>query len=103
LAQSSAFGGFVRPSNTAGSTATLSFSGRSVGLVVPVRADLGTIEFCLVQGATESCGTRVFSALGPGPRVMLIVFNGLDPTKSYSVRTRNLSGRIELDAVVVLQ
>ena len=45
----------------------------------------------------------MFSELNPGPRIMTIVFNGLTPAKTYGIRTKDLSGRIELDAFVLLK
>ena len=103
LAQANAFGGFVRPTDTTDSTVTLDFSARSVGLIMPARADLGDAEICLLDGARQTCGTRVISGLGAGPRLMMIVFNDLDPSKTYGIRLKDLSGRVELDGVVLLQ
>ena len=103
LAQTSAFGGFVKATSTVGSTATLTFSARSVGMVMPARADLGEAEICLLDGGNELCGTRVINQLVPRSRLMMIVFNDLDPAKTYGIRLKNLAGNVELDGLVLLQ
>ena len=54
LAQTNAFGGFVRPTDIAGSTATLNFSARSVGLIMPARADLGEAGSACSTARTNS-------------------------------------------------
>ncbi len=72
-------------------------------MIMPARADLGEAEICLLDGAKELCGTRVISGLAARPRLMMIVFNDLDPAKTYGIRLKDLSGRVELDAVVILQ
>jgi Zn-dependent metalloprotease len=103
LARQSAFGGFVRPSSTANATATLSFSGsRSVAAVMPRRSDLGVAEFCL--GNETDCGFRDLTELAPEPRAVVFEpIRDLSPAKTYDLRIRNVSGRIELDAIVILR
>jgi Zn-dependent metalloprotease len=104
VAQASAYGGFVKPSSIAGATATLGFSGSNVSVIMPARTELGKAKICLLQGSTEDCGgIRDFSMLTPYPRRIMISWDGLDPTKPYSIQVTNVSGRIELDGIVVLQ
>ena len=45
----------------------------------------------------------MISGLAARPRLMMIVFNDLDPTKTYGIRLKDLTGRVELDSVVLLQ
>ena len=87
LAQSSAFGGFVKPTTTPGATATINFtSTRNAGVVMSLRTDLGKAKICLIDGAAETCGVRDFSMLGTQARTIVIGFNGLETAKTYSDR-----------------
>jgi hypothetical protein len=104
LAKATAFGGFVRPTTTAGAKASSTFSGRrNVGVVMPKEAALGTAKVCLFQGATQIvCQTIDLSpGSGAGPRKLAFVRNTLNPALSYRVEVSAVSGRTELDAIVL--
>jgi hypothetical protein len=105
LAQPAAFGGFVRPAATAGASAKLTFSGRAVGVVMPLAATLGTARVCLYRGAAPlACQAVDLSpATGLGPRRLVFARGGLDPALSHRIEVTDLAGRIELDGIAVLR
>jgi bacillolysin len=104
LARATASGGFVRPTTTAGAKASMTFSARrNVGVVMPKDAALGTAKVCLFQGATQIvCQTIDLSpGSGLGPRRLVFVRNGLNAGLSYRVEVSAVSGRTELDAILL--
>ena len=105
LAQPTAFGGFVRPTVAAGATARRAFAGRSVAVVMPRAATLGTARVCLYQGAA-SLGCQAIDlspATGLGPRRVVYSRSGLNPAVAHRIDVTDLAGRIELDAIAVLR
>jgi ELWxxDGT repeat protein len=105
VARSGASGGTVRATSAAGATATLSFKARSVGVVMPRRAGLGTASVCLDPGTSgQSCTTVDLSpAIGLGEKRVVWMRNGLDPATTRKVQVRAVSGTVELDAFVELR
>jgi bacillolysin len=104
LAKATAFGGFVRPTTTVNAKASHTFSGRrSVGVVMPKEAALGNTKVCLFQGTTQVvCQTIDLSPpSGAGPRKLAFTRNALNPALSYRVEVSAVSGRTELDAIVL--
>jgi subtilisin family serine protease len=105
LSQASALGDAVRSSTTAASTATFPFRARDVGVVMPLRATLGTARVCLDPGtAAASCSTVDLSpSSGLGARKVVFARGGLDPAARHTVRVEVVRGRVDLDAFVVLR
>jgi hypothetical protein len=104
LARSSASGGFVRPTTTANAKASSTFTGaRSVGVVMEKAATFGVAKVCLFQGTTAlPCSTiDVSPTSGLGPRKLVYTRAALNPALSYRVEVSDVSGRIELDAIVL--
>jgi hypothetical protein len=98
-----AFGGTTRYATGPGATATLSFKGRSVGVVAPENGALGTVRICVDPGtASESCKT-VDENAGAADRVLVFTRNGLDPSKTHELRVTANTGIADLDAIVVLK
>jgi hypothetical protein len=103
-ARSSASGGFVRPATTANAKASSTFTGaRNVGVVMEKAATFGTVKVCRFQGTTAlPCSTIDLSpASGLGPRKLVYTRGALNPALSYRVEVSDVSGRIELDAIVL--
>jgi hypothetical protein len=100
-----AYGGFMRPTTTAGAKASSTFNGRrSVGVVMRKASTLGTAQVCVFQGTTNlGCQTIDLSppgGAGSGPRRLAYVKNALNPANTYRVEVTAVSGRTELDAIV---
>lgn len=98
-----ASGGAVRSTTTAGSDARLTFTGRSVAVVMPRRATLGLARVCLDPGtALETCENVDLAAGALGSRKVVFARNGLDGT-THVLTVTAVSGRIDLDALPVLK
>lgn len=104
--QATASGGAVKYSTQAGAKATLTSTGRNLGVVMPWSPTRGTVRICLDPGtAAQSCGTV---DLSPAPgvsaaRKLVFVRNGRSPTATHKVVVTVLSGRADLDAFVALR
>jgi hypothetical protein len=70
---------------------------------MPKEAALGTTQVCLFQGAVQVvCQTIDLSPpSGAGPRKLVFTRNALNPALSYRVQAKAVSGRTELDAIVL--
>ena len=105
LAQATAYGGFVRPTTTANAKVTRTFTGRrNVAVVMPKAATMGNVSVCLFQGATQViCQSSIdlSPSSGKGPRRVVFMRSVLNPALSYRVEVTALSGRAELDAIVL--
>lgn len=75
-----------------------------VGAAVWCR-NLGTARVCLFRGATQLACSAVDQSprSGLGPRQAVFVRNGLSPTQRHRVEVTDVSGRVELDGVVILR
>jgi hypothetical protein len=106
-AQSSAYGGYVKWVDTKGAKASIGFNGRNVGVAMPMRASLGVARICLDPGTIrESCGTIDLSPSNTDlhkPRKLVWVRNGLDLSIRHQVVITVVSGRVDLDAIVLLR
>jgi hypothetical protein len=103
-ARSTAYGGFMRPTTSTGALARTNFaSARNVAVIMRRASTLGEAQICLFQATTAiACqDTDLSPASGLGPRRVVFSRDGLDPGLNYSVRIKDTSGRIELDAVVI--
>ncbi|MBA3422378.1 MAG: hypothetical protein H0U12_10920 [Thermoleophilaceae bacterium] len=105
LARRSAWGAKVRPTTRTGAKARSSFTGRSVAVVMPKARNLGTAKVCLLRGAARRACTTVDQSprSGLGQRKAVFTRNGLSPTQPHRVEVSDVSGRVELDGVVVLK
>jgi bacillolysin len=105
LAQSTAYGGFVRPTTSVNATVRMPFTGRNVALVMPRAANLGTARTCLFQGSTTVvCQDLDLSPSGNlGARRIVFTRGGLNPALPYRLDVRATGGRVELDGFVVLR
>ncbi|MDP8904987.1 MAG: alpha-amylase family glycosyl hydrolase [Chloroflexota bacterium] len=97
-----ALGGYVYSSSTVDSTATLSFTGNGVGVVMPTGAGQGTAEVCVDFGtAGEQCTTVDLATFSPsGQRVLVAAFTELD-SGAHTLRVRVVAGTVNVDAAVV--
>ena len=100
----SAYGGQVRFATAAGSTARLTFTGRSIAWVAPKSSTRGRADVLLD-------GTRVATVDLSSPRAlarrMVYSANGLDPTVTHTLELEVLGTagrpRVDVDAFVVLR
>lgn len=100
IARSGAYGGSVRTSATLNSTATFTFTGSHVAVVMPMRSDLGTVKICI--DGTTNCNTVDLSpAPGLLARKMVFVRNGLSLSTTHKVVVRVTAARADLDALVI--
>ncbi len=102
----SAFGRSVRSTTASGAQASVRFRGRSVGVVVPIRADLGLARVCLDPGTRREHCAKV--DLGPAPssagaRKIVFARNGLNPDIDHRVLVTQLGGKVQLDAITLLR
>ena len=102
--QTDASGGSVKSSSQTGATATFAFTGKSVGVVMPLRSDLGSVNICLDPGtARESCATVDLSpASGLGARMIVFARNGLALIQ-HQVKVTVQSGAADLDGLVTIR
>ena len=103
-AQSDASGGSVETSSQVGATATFAFTGKGVGVVMPLRSTLGSVKICLDPGTgSESCASVDLSpASGLGARIIVFARQGLSTAFQHHVKITVLSGRADLDALAVV-
>jgi len=106
-ARATAYGGFLRPTATVNAVVNSPFSGRAVGVVMPLASNLGTAQICLTDltaGTPAACQAVDLSpSIGTGVRKLVYEEHGLDPSHSYRISVKDLGGRSELDAVVLMQ
>ena len=107
MARANASGGFVRPTTTAGAHATNTFSASDMAVVMPTTSTLGSARICLddrTAGTTVRCRTVDLSpATGTGPRQLVFAQHGLSAAHTFRLSLRDVSGRIELDAIALLK
>lgn len=105
VAQSTAYGGYVKPTTTKGVKASMSFKGRNVAVVMPKRSALGSVQVCLYRGTTKLvCRTIDLSpSSGVGPRKLVFAASGLNPSLTHKVVVIAAGGRTEVDAILVLR
>jgi hypothetical protein len=103
-AQSDASGGSVQTSIQVGATATFAFTGKGVGVVMPLRSTLGSVKICLDPGTgSESCSSVDLSpSSGLGARIIVFARKGLSTAFQHHVKITVLSGRADLDALAVV-
>jgi hypothetical protein len=103
-AQSDASGGSVETSSQVGATATFAFTGKGVGVVMPLRSTLGSVKICLDPGTgLESCASVDLSpSSGLGARIIVLARKGLSTSFQHHVKITVLSGRADLDALAVV-
>jgi hypothetical protein len=79
----------------------------SVGVVMRRAGNLGAAQICLTDltaGTPAACRTIDLSpATGTAVRKLVYEEHGLDPSHSYRVAVKDTAGRIELDALALLQ
>ncbi len=104
IPNAAANGGSLRSATRRGATATVGFRGRNAAVVMPLRSILGAVRICLDPGtAGQLCRAVDLSpAAGLGPRRMVFSRNGLPASVAHRLRITVLSGRVDLDAFVVL-
>jgi len=102
VARSGAYGGSVRTSATLNSTATFTFTGSNVAVVMPMRSDLGTVRIC-IDGTTNCNSIDVSPTTGLLARKMVFIRNGLSLSTTHKVVVKVTAGRADLDALVVLR
>jgi hypothetical protein len=95
-----------RVPGTGGSTATLSFSGRSIAIIAPVRPAFGSMQVCLdpptITTSAPACPSVSLHSATATDRDTVYVVNGLAPG-THTIQVTDLSGSsIALDAFVVL-
>ncbi len=74
--------------------------------MMPLANNLGSARICvndLTAGVVVRCQTIDLSPGTVAPRRLVFVESGLNPAKNYRVTVRDVSGRAELDALVVLE
>jgi chitodextrinase len=103
-AQTDASGGSVETSSQGGASAIFAFTGRGVGVVMPLRSTLGSVEICLDPGTgSASCASVDLSPpSGVGGRIIVFARSGLSPAVQHHVRIKVLSGRADLDALALV-
>jgi hypothetical protein len=103
-AQTDATGGSVETSSQVGAVATFAFTGKGVGVAMPLRSTLGSVEICLDPGtASASCASVDLSPVsGLGARMIVFARNGLSTTLQHHAKITVLSGRADLDALAVV-
>lgn len=101
VGSSTASGGTVRYSKTAGSTVRLTFSGRSIAWVAPVNLGRGSASVS-IDGGTA----KVYSLYGPSAPRQVVFAARFSSVGTHTIRIRVLgtSGhpRVDLDAFLVL-
>jgi hypothetical protein len=100
---SAAYGGNLHTISTAGSTATMTFSGRSLAVIAPLGPLYGSIRICLDPGVSVAgCTTPTLHSTTAVDRDIVFVSGPLS-AGSHTVQITNPSGSpIALDAFVVL-
>ena len=98
-----AYGGKLRTTSTVGSTATMTFSGRSLAVVAPLGPAYGSIRICLDPGvSTAGCTTATLQSTTAVERDIVYVSGPL-AAGSHTVQITSPSrSRIALDGFVVL-
>jgi hypothetical protein len=78
-------------------------TGKSAGIVMPLRSTLGTAQICLDPGtASQSCVTVDLSpASGLAPQTLVFARNGLSAAQ-HKIQVKVESGRVELDAIATI-
>jgi hypothetical protein len=102
--EAGASGGSVSYSNQAGARATRAFKGRNAAVVAPLRSGEGTAQVCLDPGTTHQSCQRIdlSPSSGLGERKVVFARNALPPTMQHHLQVTVVSGRVELDAFLVL-
>ena len=106
MSDSGAFDHSLETTSGGGSTATLTFSGRSIAIIAPVRPAFGSMQVCLdpptiTTGAPPCPSVSLHSATAT-ERDTVYVVNGL-ASGTHTIQVTDLSGSsIALDAFVVL-
>ena len=98
IALSGAFGGYVKYTSAASATATLTFTGKNVAVVMPKRSGLGSAKICIDSASCSTIGLGSTTS----PRQVVYKRDGLS-TASHKVTVTRASGRIDLDGFVVLR
>ena len=99
VALSGAFGGYVKYTSAASATATLTFTGKNVAVVMPKRSGLGSAKICL---DAANCATVGLASATSKPRQIVYKRDGLN-TATHKVTVTRATGRIDLDGFVVLR
>ena len=100
-----ASGGWIARSSAPGSTASFSFSGKSIALAMPTRSTLGTAKVCLDPGTTHQICRTVDLSPSTGslaPRRLVFARDGLSAV-THRLRVTVASGTVDLDAFAVLR
>jgi hypothetical protein len=100
--QSGASAGGVKTSSQTGATATFAFAGKSVGVVMPLRSTLGSVNICLDPGKSSSSCKTVDLSSGTAPRRIVFARNRLYAAIRHHVKITVVSGRADLDGFAVL-
>jgi hypothetical protein len=100
---SAAYGGGLHTISTADSTATMTFSGQSLAVVVPLGQTNGSIRICIDPGVSVAgCTTATLHSTTAVERDIVYVSGALT-AGSHTVQVTNASGSpIALDGFVVL-
>ena len=102
--QTDASGGSVKTSSQVGASATFAFTGKGVGVVMPLRSTLGSVRICLdaATGSPGCASVDLSPSTGLGARLIVFARNGLS-TAQHHVKITVLSGRADLDAMAVVR
>ena len=98
-----AYGGKLHTTSTAGATATMTFSGRSIAVIAPLGPAYGSIRICIDPGVSVTgCTTPTLHSTTAVERDIVYVSGPL-AAGSHTIQVTNPSGSpIALDGFVVL-